>query len=679
MINFLIAIHCHQPVGNFDGVIQEAYEKSYLPFITVLERHPKVKLSLHYSGNLIDWFKSNQPEFLTRIKKLVDASQVEIIAGGYFEPILSMIPERDAWGQIKMLKNKIKDEFSYSAQGAWLAERIWEPKIPSILSQAGITYTMVDDSHFSAVSELTDNGKFVKFQPKELNGYYLTEELGNRLCIFPGSEKLRYLMPFKLPQETIDYLKERSQRKTNPTITFADDGEKFGLWPGTHKWVYQEKWLDTFFTCLEANREWINLTTFSEHLKHSTPTGRIYLSCASYREMLEWSGGFFRNFLVKYPEANSLHKKMIYVSNKIAQTQSACSNGKKCKVSKKTIAKELTKARHHLYMGQANDIYWHGVFGGLYLNHLRLAISRHLVEAEKIVDRILRDKTKQTVEVVDYDCDGNDEVIVNTEKMNMIIKPAQGAALSSWDYRETPATLINTLVRRYEPYHDKLTKKPSQQPAAGKQPASIHDAAPIKQDNLKQMLFYDKHNRYCLQDHFLDPSVHLEDFIKSSYVERLDFIGMPFETHVTQAKKKCRVAFSRRCGSGVLAVGLKKTIEIEKSCANVHYAIKNLGQNDFSARFGIEFNLSVYDSVLAVPGETLSMHNVNINDVWNKLQIAFTAEQPFNLWHFPIETVSQTETGIDKTYQNLCLLLWWDITVEKNKTWDSRILIDINT
>ena len=161
-----------------------------------------------------------------------------------------------------------------------------------------------------------------------------------------------------MPDETINYLRERlNSQATDLTVTFADDGEKFGLWPGTNKWVYRDGWLKNFFSSLEANKDWINTRTFSEQIKLSRPTDRIYLPCASYREMLEWSGGFFRNFFVKYPEANNMHKKMCMVSRRLEDLE-----------KKQIITKDkLNSIKKYLYMSQSNDAYWHGIFGGLYL------------------------------------------------------------------------------------------------------------------------------------------------------------------------------------------------------------------------------------------------------------------------------------------------------------------------
>ena len=94
-VTLLMAVHCHQPVGNFEFVFEEAYAKSYDPFLRVIERHPGVRLALHYSGSLLDWLAKRRPDFLQRLRTLVHRGQVELLAGGYSEPILPLIPEAD--------------------------------------------------------------------------------------------------------------------------------------------------------------------------------------------------------------------------------------------------------------------------------------------------------------------------------------------------------------------------------------------------------------------------------------------------------------------------------------------------------------------------------------------------------------------------------------------------------
>jgi len=209
--------------------------------------------------------------------------------------------------------------------------------LPSHLAAANIQYTLVDDSHF----------KTAGLPEQDIYGYYLTEDTGNVISIFPISEKLRYTIPFQEPEVTIDYLRSIAAEDENRLIVFADDGEKFGVWPGTHEHCYGHGWLDRFFNALETHADWIELVHFSEASQQLLPLGNVYLPTASYREMMEWAlpakaieryedfehqlknnglfdkykvfvrGGFWRNFLAKYPESNNLHKKSLWVSEKV--------------------------------------------------------------------------------------------------------------------------------------------------------------------------------------------------------------------------------------------------------------------------------------------------------------------------------------------------------------------------
>ena len=160
---------------------------------------------------------------------------------------------------------------------------------------------------------------------------------------------LRYTIPFQPPEKTIEYLRSIAEDGEERLVVFADDGEKFGIWPGTYEHCYENGWLESFFQELEANADWINLIHMTETLEQTPPLGRIYLPTASYREMMEWAmparaiheydkfenilkeqnlheaykvfvrGGFWRNFMVKYPESNNMHKKMIHVSQRLAK------------------------------------------------------------------------------------------------------------------------------------------------------------------------------------------------------------------------------------------------------------------------------------------------------------------------------------------------------------------------
>ena len=230
----------------------------------------------------------------------------------------------------------------------WIPERVWEQSLTRDLATAGIRYTLLDDFHFKNAGLGED----------ELHGYYVTEDETKLLAVLPGSERLRYLIPFAEPEETINYLRGIAEQQPSAVVVFGDDGEKFGSWPGTKEHVYTNGWLRRFFDALVANREWLQVVTPTEALEQVPPLGKIYIPEGSYREMTEWAlpterliefenlhhrlehegrwqevapfvrGGYWRNFKVKYPETNEMYARMQMVSRRLQEAEAGhASNG----------------------------------------------------------------------------------------------------------------------------------------------------------------------------------------------------------------------------------------------------------------------------------------------------------------------------------------------------------------
>ena len=332
--DLVLLIHAHQPIGNFDEVMERTYVRSYLPFVECLARHPGVRMGLHYSGSLLEWLDERHPEYLRRIGELAERGQIEVVGGGFYEPILITIPPEDQLEQIRRSSEFIEEHFGKQPGGAWLAERVWEPQLPAVLAEAGVEYTLVDDSHFlSAGRDLS-----------ELYGYYVAEDRGRTVKVIPGLQELRYLLPFGSVDDSMAFLRRAATEHPGGMASMGDDMEKFGAWPHTWEHCYRDGWLDNFFTALEANRDWLQVSPPGEVLSAKMPLGRVDLPTASYNEMMEWvlptpvrerfhalqqefagrpdvlrflRGGFWRGFFSKYAESNLLHKKMLRVSSEI--------------------------------------------------------------------------------------------------------------------------------------------------------------------------------------------------------------------------------------------------------------------------------------------------------------------------------------------------------------------------
>lgn len=654
-VTLLMAIHCHQPVGNFDFVFEQAFAQSYDPFLQVLERHPGVRLALHYSGPLLDWLTAHQPAFLDRVRVLVARGQVELLGSGYYEPILPIIPERDRQGQIAKMRAVLRTRCGAEATGLWLTERVWEPDLPSTISRAGLQYTMVDTNQFLPVKAwLPQEAQIQDAEFWDVLGSFMTGFGGETVRLFPASKRLRYWMPFQAVDRTIDFLR-RLQREGHPrAITFADDGEKFGLWPKTHQWVYREGWLDQFFAALEREQGWLTTSTFQDYVASHPPVGTVYLPNGSYEEMLEWSGGNFRNFFLKYPEANAIQQKMLHLSGELETALAEGQTGAKAR------ARQLEQAREALYAGQCNCAYWHGIFGGLYLGHLRRALHSCLVTAERLLHQA--GGGAPVTRVFDADGDGVEEIRLQHDRAGVLIDAADGGAITEWNLYGADVNVLDVLTRRQESYHEKLKAKAAQSVGVSSgqtTPASIHDVLGIKEAHLESRLIYDDHRRTFFLDYGLERLPSAADVLRSTWGEaRLWSWGAWQHTVQTPGRRGAR-ALSATLVRDERGGRMTKTIRLEPTGAlTLGYALQGVS----APYVGIEFNLGLRDErYLDQPGAHEQLSRFEIHEQFSGIQVTLELARPATVLHFPVETISESEEGLERTYQGLCVLCFWPV------------------
>ncbi|MFH1847051.1 MAG: alpha-amylase/4-alpha-glucanotransferase domain-containing protein [Candidatus Omnitrophota bacterium] len=705
--DFAMVIHFHQPVGNFDHVIKRACDRCYRPFLEKLREYPDIKMSFHFTGCLLEWLEENDSTIIDMIKEMILNGQIEMISGGFYEPIIPSIPRLDALGQIKMLNDYIEHNLCFAPKGAWIAERVWEPHMASLLYDAGIKYIILDDTHF-LYSGLLKNKTY---------GYYITEDDAKQVAVFPSDKVLRYYIPFKEPFECMEYMKKIRADQPNALFIYGDDGEKFGEWPGTYKWVFEEKWLENFFDELTANSSWLNTVKMSDCLEKRLSEGKIYLSTSSYEEMLEWSlplegqkyfkrvkediknsgkeefykpflrGGFWRNFMSKYPESDHMNKKMIYVSGKLKELKETV------KEEDHSIYKEAEK---ELFKGQCNCAYWHGVFGGLYLFHLRKAIYDHLIKSESFIDEI-RHKGEDFCEarVFDFDADGKDEVVFENKSLALYFSPFKGGVLSELDSKELCHNFINTLSRKEEIYHSKIKEKLDQEEIEDGV-KTIHDDMKQGDTQLKGHLYYDRYNRYSLRDHFIGNDVDMTAFSRCEYDEKGDFANGIYEFDVKKSGQETFLTMEREGRVSGKRVLVRKDIKFPHSIINVFevsYMIRLLDAGMIDLNFGSEFNVTMpeadsekYSLVLdgekkrANPGTMLQEKNIRkteIRDMDTKLCFQMELSRKCDLWFFPVKTVSQSERSYELNYQSSVIFPHFKIKLRKNKEVNMGIAVSI--
>ena len=694
-ISLALAIHNHQPVGNFGWVFAEVWETAYLPMLEALERHPGVRLGLHYTGPLLEWLSAERPDFVERLRALVRRGQVELLGGGMFEPVLASLPERDRVAQLVRMADEVERLTGSRPTGAWLAERVWEPDLPTALVRAGYRYTIVDDNHFRAAAI-----------PEDAHwGAYTTEDQGAILRVFGTEQGLRYRIPFGDVDDVIAYLRAHATEEGDRVGMMGDDGEKFGSWPTTweHCWG-ADRWVDRFFTALEENAGWLTTVTPGGWLAERAPIGRVYLPTASYAEMGEWvlpadeslvfadllhraraehlpearylRGGFWRNFQVKYREINDLHKRMLGVSQKVA----AMPDGP---------ARDA--ALDHLMRGQSNDCYWHGLFGGIYISHMRLATHEHLILAEDIADRVARASGARAdgAWAVDADMDGIDEVLLATPGQVVIVKPNEGGGIGTWDVRAVAHALAAVMRRRPEAYHETLVeheRRLAEEDAhAGSTGAggvgSIHDRVSTKEPGLAGRLRYDAYERRSGLVHVLAPGTSAVDFLGAAFDELGDLVDGGYavtamaddrvtlvrdgSVRVGDARVPVRATKTVAVGGDRAAPTLEETVTLENRGAApieatlaIEWAVTMLGGGgNPAAWYAVDGVRTAHDAAGSADGIDV----IRSGNTYVGIEVATRPEPPAASFWGPIETVSNSEGGFERVYQGSALVLAWPL------------------
>jgi 4-alpha-glucanotransferase len=700
-VRLCLVLHNHQPVGNFDGVIEQAYQDSYLPFLDVFEGYDALRISLHTSGPLMTWLAERHPEYVQRVAALVAAGRIEIIGGPFYEPILPMLPGRDRVGQIRRYTRYLNDLFSSDVQGMWMPERVWESNLTQDISRAGIGYTVLDDYHFRAAG----------WAEEDLFGYFVTEDDGHLLRVFPGSERLRYLIPFAAPEETIAYAQSVAAERPDAVLVFGDDGEKFGTWPDTKVHVYERGWLRGFLDALTANRDWLKTCRLSDVVRDMPPRGKIYLPDCSYREMTEWAlpvpqqdlhdevthllhdhprwsdvqrfirGGNWRNFKVRYTETNEMYARMMFVSRRLEQMRQLGAD-----------QETLSAVEDQLYRGQCNCSYWHGAFGGIYLPHLRNAVYRELIEADTTLDRLQHgDGAWVEATTEDYDFDLRPEVRLANDHFVAFVAPAQGGMLYELDVRDVGHNLLATLQRRPESYHRKVLRGAS---GASSDVASIHDRVVFKQEGLDKRLQYDRFPRKSLLEHFYDNDVSLDRVAEGAAEERGDFVALPYDAKLRRGAGKIQLQMTREGNAWGIPLRITKALTLEEGDPRlfVAYLVEGLPR-DRQLHMALEWNFAgmpagaddrfFYDergARLGQLGTRLNISNqqhLGLIDQWQGLDVFLSLNRPAGFWTFPIETVSQSEAGFELVHQSVCVMPHWLIQGDSEGKWSVQMEVRV--
>ncbi|MDP2728202.1 MAG: DUF1926 domain-containing protein, partial [Dehalococcoidia bacterium] len=424
-----------------------------------------------------------------------------------------------------------------------------------------------------------------------------------------------------------------------------------------------------------------------------TPLGRVYLPTASYDEMMEWAlpaersyqltklkhrledeeradilrfigGGFWRSFLVKYPEVNNMHKKMLRVHSQVHRALEA-GRGQ--------------AGMDELWKAQCNCPYWHGVFGGIYLSGIRASTFSHLIEAQNQADAALRGPGPfLTWEMADLDCDGRDELLIEGSHCNLYLAPAQGGSLFEWDLRHPPYNLTSTLSSRPEAYHQELLASQEEIAPSEGEVETIHAGLRVKEPGLAKSLRFDSYRWVCLIDHFLKPNLSLAKFRAAKYEEMGDFVTGHYQAQTTAVPGGLRIALARdghlHYGPAPAPFRVEKELTVEEAHPHfeVRYRLTNTAGDRAVGLFASEWSLHLLGGGgdpqcywkagsrhgrLDASSQIQDVDHLALGNSRLGIHLSLQISRKVELWQLPLEAVSNSEGGLERTFQGTCYMV----------------------
>lgn len=634
-VNFIFALHFHQPTGQLKRINEKIFENSYKLLLDVFKSFSDLKFTIHISGPLLLYLAKNHPEWLEEVFKLGDLGSLEFMAGSIGESILPIIPRDDREYQIREYIKIFEELSGFKPRGLWIPERIWEPHLPEVIGRLGLEYVFIDDS------TLTKTG-----YPHDLAYYsWITEDSGQVVRVFFIDAGIRYILPWEPPQRVLEYLIGKI-KEGDPArlILWGSDAEKFGEWMDSG---HSRSWLYAFLDLMRRTRSRVSMIHPSEYLSEYGVKGLLYLDTGSYDKMLEWSRGFFRNFLVKYKEADNMHKKMLWVKKKLEKAGD--------------LPREL---RVEYLLAQCNDAYWHGLFGGVYLAHLRQAIYEKLLKVERWAEEKSNYFSGEDFRkmMVDFDYDGLSELLLETPMQNLYIKPSDGGTLFEYDVKIKgfEHNLQDTMTRYGEPYLNKPGFNP------------------------------DWYRRVSWRLHLWSPDTGLYDWINNTPFKDMSDLALK-NYHVASGEEGEVVLRALggfyQYGSPPVMVAAEKMVRLTSNGHTTLFRVRNIGDREFTAKLGIEYHVAwkIDRENEAKPYYTINGVSRDVSEVGVFSTERITIKSPVypgirlesnthhEVWVAQLSSYSRTEKGFMEIPQGLAIMFVEQLSLKPGEEYETSI------
>ena len=627
----------HLPSGAGEAEFEALYEREIKPLVQALNKFPRIHIVFHYSGVILYWIERRHPELFMLLEDLLSRKQAEFIGGGFYNPMLPLLPQADKIGQIEMLTTYLRKHFGKRPQGCWFPALAWEQNLVGPLSSCGMNYTFLEDRQFSGAGA----------KPNEAGLFFpcITEDQGKLITVFPIARSLGRELRAAVhtpsgdtPQEggaakVLGELLEKLPAGEFPLMVFPFGSEAAP--PGETALPYER-----FLHELSGADNSIEFTTATRVFKSIKNLKRLYFPGAwAYPSAAKETHP--RQFLTDYPEAGGIYAKMIYVHTLINNQLRGD------KTRKRTALEELWKAQDSgvFSLGSA-------LSPGLFHSPVRKAAYRSLLEAEKITRE--KGKFAPSLSVFDFDLDGEGEYIFQDDALNCCLK-SRGAGIFELDYLPAAWNYLDTL-------------SPEAPSLSGRRRAFVD---------------------------WLAPAGTLADDASPAGIPSGRFCGgQEYEVSETdRVRRRLCFRLPPKAGMPFGEVEIEKTWQMKKNSIALEYVLKNPEAKQMSFMFCPQLDLSfpgeceAFLRVLALRDGgkesvafdgAITIKNtkgLEFQDIKNEALITLEASRPFDARLFHV----RAGLGGREEYQSTCVMPFFSVLLEKEKAWKVAFSLKISS
>jgi len=416
-ISLILGSRAHLSASAADDQFEELYRNKLKPFITTLNKYPKIPAVLYYSGTLFHRLEQKKPELFLLIKELTARKQLEILGGGFYEPLMPLLPHADKIGQIEMFTTYIRQNFGRKPQGCLLAHSGWEQSLVGVLTTCGMAYTFLTEEQFAAA------GAEHCFEP------VYTEDQGKLLAVFPVFLSLAGMGSKGAFSVLKDTPEDAAFSGSPKLITVFPDFPHENAEAGTEAFFDD---LNKIITQKTKDELSLELTTPGRVYRLSASLSRLYFSASG-----DLSCPYPRSLLARQMQANDLYATVYFVHNLINQFRGD-------KSRKRAAREELWKAQEaDALCGCCGDSRNSG--GN---NNNRggdsTAAQKYAYRAVLTAERIIREKDFiPSLLSFDLNLDGTAEYLFQDKNTNCYVS-SRGAAVFELDYLPKGWSYLNT-------------------------------------------------------------------------------------------------------------------------------------------------------------------------------------------------------------------------------------------